>query len=207
MPLDSIIARQTKLTPAERLDMFALHGLYFSNIRRETFMRDLAQKDWVILLREGSRIVGFSTLQLIALRALDADRLFLFSGDTVVDRSHWRDSTLAGCFGHFMLRLIDEHPATPLHWFLISKGFRTYRFLPVFFNHYHPAHGGETSPQAPELLHAVATHKFGAAYDARHGIVRLNGQGVRMCASSWNTTPPTPRATNWPASPISPGKT
>jgi hypothetical protein len=180
MPLSSTIARIPKTPEADRERMFALHSRYFSNVRRETFFRDMAEKDWVIILRDGREIVGFSTLQLIPLRVQGADRLFLFSGDTIVDRAHWRDSTLAGSFGHFMLRLIDEHPATPLHWFLISKGYRTYRFLPVFFNRFYPVHSGATPPADAELLRAVATCKFGAAYDPQCGLVRLDGQKDRL---------------------------
>ena len=46
--------------------------------------------------------------------------------------------SLAGSFGHFMLRMLKEHRGTPVYWFLISKGYRTYRFLPVFFNRFYP---------------------------------------------------------------------
>lgn len=176
MPLQSTIASLTRVTDAQKESMFALHRRYFSHVLRETFYRDLNEKGWVIILSAGPEIVGFSTLQLIPLRVLGAQRIFLFSGDTIVDRAHWHDSTLAGCFGHFMLRLIDEHPQTPLHWFLISKGYRTYRFLPVFFNRFYPVHGGATPPDDAALLQAVAAHKFAGAYDPRSGLVRLGGQ-------------------------------
>lgn len=168
------------MTTDHKESMFALHGRYFSRVHRDTFFHDMNEKDWVIVLRDGPDIVGFSTLQLIPLRIQDTERIFLFSGDTIVDRAHWRDSTLAGCFGHFMLRLMAEHPTTPLHWFLISKGYRTYRFLPVFFNHFFPVHSGATPPDDAGLLHAVATHKFGAAYNPDKGVVRLAGQKDRL---------------------------
>ncbi|MCE5231383.1 hypothetical protein LLG95_17545 [bacterium] len=180
MPLTSSITALARISADDRERMFGLHGRYFSNARHDVFDRDLSGKDWIIILRDGAEIVGFSTLQLIPLRALGADRIFLFSGDTIVDREHWRDSHLAGCFGHFMLRLIAEHPGAPLHWFLISKGYRTYRFLPVFFNRFYPVHTGAAVPGDLELLHAIAAHKFGDAYDAARGLVRLNGRGDRL---------------------------
>ena len=180
MSLESVIARVSRIFDEQKESMFALHSRYFSHVRRDTFLRDMAEKDWVIIMHDGREIVGFSTLQIIQLKVKGTDRIFLFSGDTIVDRAHWRDSTLAGCFGHFMLRLMDEHPATPLHWFLISKGYRTYRFLPVFFNCFYPVFAGAMPPDAAELLCAVAAHKFGDAFDPQRGLVRLNGQGDRL---------------------------
>lgn len=180
MPLKPIIARLSKVTDEQKESMFALHGRYFSNVRREAFFHDMNEKDWVIILKEGQEIAGFSTLQIIRLSVKGVDRIFLFSGDTIVDRAHWRDSMLAGCFGHFMLRLISEHPGAPLYWFLISKGYRTYRFLPVFFNRYYPVYSGEMIDEDAELLQAVATHKFGDAYDPVSGLVRLGGHTDRL---------------------------
>ena len=36
-------------------------------------------------------------------------------------------------WGGLALSLIDERPGAELYWFLIAKGYKTYRFLPVFF--------------------------------------------------------------------------
>lgn len=180
MSLTSSISALSRITADDRERMFGLHARYFSNTRRDIFMRDMDEKDWVIILRDGPEIVGFSTLQIIPLRVMGADRIFLFSGDTIVDREHWRDSRLAGSFGHFMLRLIAEHPDKTLHWFLISKGYRTYRFLPVFFNRFCPVHTGAANLANLELLQAVAAHKFGEAFDSERGLVRLNGHGDRL---------------------------
>lgn len=160
--------------------MFQLYSRYYCNVHRDTFYRDMNEKDWVIVLKDLEEIVGFSTLQVIELHENDTRRIFLFSGDTIVDPTHWRDSKLAGCFGHFMLRLIAEHPDTPLHWFLISKGYRTYRFLPVYFNVFYPACDCDTPPHYARLLDAVAASKFNGTYDARAGLVRCSEKKDRL---------------------------
>lgn len=186
MPLHAVIARRAKITAAQQEAMVQLFSRYYSNVSHETFRRDLNEKDWVILLRDGARIVGFSTLQILRLSVQGAERVFLFSGDTIVERAHWRDSKLAGSFGHFMLRLIEQHPRAPIHWFLISKGYRTYRFLPVFFNRFFPVYDRATPPAEADLLRAVATAKFGKAYDPQLNLVRAGKQKDRlrpeMCA-------------------------
>ena len=109
MALTSTIARLATVPESQKESMFLLHSRYFCNVHRDAFFNDMNQKDWVIILREGREIVGFSTLQVLRCTVDDAERVFLFSGDTVVDRAHWQDSTLAGSFGHLMLRAMAEY--------------------------------------------------------------------------------------------------
>jgi len=177
LPLQSEIKSLKRLTREEKENLLALHSRYFQNVRRENFFRDLNAKDHVILLRDGTQIVGFSTLQILRLSVAQIPRIFLFSGDTIVDRRHWLDSHLAGCFGHYMLHLINRNPATPLYWFLISKGFRTYRFLPVYFKVFYPACDRTAPPEYPQLLDAIAAFKFPNAYNPDTGIISFQGSG------------------------------
>lgn len=172
MPNPTIVSRRL-VDAATRADMFALHARCFAGVRRERFDEDLEEKDWVILLRDATgRIVGFSTQKVLAGVPGAVGAKYLFSGDTIVAREHWNTPYLAGCFGHVMLRLIRENPRTPLFWFLISKGFRTYRFLPVFFNRFWPGPGTDTPPDVLVRLHAVAGWKFGARFDPVVGLVK-----------------------------------
>jgi hypothetical protein len=57
-----------------------------------------------------------------------------------------------------------------LYWLLITSGFRTYRFLPVFWKEFWPRHD---SPALPAILIAMASERFGRRYDPAAGIVRL----------------------------------
>jgi len=180
MSLTPSIVDTAKLTDAQKDSMFLLHCNYFCNVRRDIFSRDLSQKNWVILLEESERLVGFSTQQVFSLDVAGTERVFLFSGDTIVEPSHWQDSKLAGCFGHLVLRLIDEYPELPLYWLLISKGFRTYRFLPVYFNRFYPVHCEETPPEYADLIREVARHKFKEAFDAENGLVRAGVECDRL---------------------------
>jgi hypothetical protein len=96
----------------------------------------------------------------------------LFSGDTIIDRRHWGDSALARVWGRLALALLDEHPAEELYWFLISKGYKTYRFLPVFFQEFYPRPEVPTPGRVAEVLDALARCKFPREYDPGRGIVR-----------------------------------
>jgi hypothetical protein len=174
MRLDASIVARELLPETTRDAMLALHMRNFENVHRERFLTDLAEKDWVILLTEpNGDLVGFSTQKLMQpVPGFDSVRC-LFSGDTVVDRAHWNTPLLAGCFGHLMLRLLEQHRGDSLFWFLISKGFRTYRFLPVFFNQFWPSPNYHTPPAMETLLSGAAKQKFGNSFDVKSGLVRI----------------------------------
>jgi len=176
MTLRATISRATLLEQKERQELFGLHARYYANVSQKRFMADLAGKDWVILLRDVDGVLaGFSTAQLLTCMEGLRPCRFLFSGDTVVDQRHWHDSRLAGAFGHLMLRMIEAYGEGDVHWFLISKGFRTYRFLPVFFNRFFPVFSEPTPPEYQRLLDVAATARFGDAYDPACGLIRFGG--------------------------------
>jgi hypothetical protein len=177
MPVSTTIVARPRVTPSDIEQMLALHREYYCGVDGAAFKADLAAKDWVILLRDArSRILGFSTMRIVDLPIDGAPHRFLFSGDTVVDQASWQRSTLAGAFGHVVRRLLDEPGRGPIYWFLISKGYRTYRFLPVFFREFFPRYDMPTPPAFGRLLAAIGAHVFAGAYDASAGIVRHAGQ-------------------------------
>ena len=178
--LQAFIIRQYRLTPAERAEMLALHSRYFDNVQPARFNADLDEKDWVILLRDGARLAGFSTQKLLTLKRNEQEQRFLFSGDTIVDRAYWREQHLAGCFGHLMLRLMEAHGEDELYWFLITKGYRTYRFLPVFFHDFYPRPDAPFASRLAATLDLVATTKYGAAYAREHGLIVPDAQADRL---------------------------
>ena len=58
-----------------------------------------------------------------------------------------------------MLALLDARPRAEFYWFLISKGYKTYRFLPLFFREFYPRHDAPTPAWAKEILDALGRHK------------------------------------------------
>lgn len=180
MSLQTHIIPQRSLDAEQRCEMYALYARFFGNTHPDRFSADLSAKDAAIVLACHGRIVGFSTLRRVVLRIGEREHAFLFSGDTIVDPAHRRESTLAGSFGHYVLRMLEQHPGQPLHWFLISKGYRTYRFLPIFFRQFHPVHSQATSKEHAALLDAIARHLFGQAWDACTGLLRFGGLRDRL---------------------------
>jgi hypothetical protein len=60
-----------------------------------------------------------------------------------------------------------------VYWLLLTSGYRTYRFLPVFFRTFYPRYDEQTPAEAQSLLDAVAGERFGSRYDSTTGLVRF----------------------------------
>jgi hypothetical protein len=71
----------------------------------------------------------------------------------------------------FLYRRIAAAPQQRWYWFLICKGYRTFRYLPVYFHQYYPS-PQPTPPFEQELLDRLANLRFGEAYRAETGIIR-----------------------------------
>ncbi len=157
------------ITDAERQSLYELFQQFYANTDYARFLTDFSQKNWLIRMMDGDRLAGFSTQQLLPLNDGSDPFHFLFSGDTIVHPDYWNQSHLAGAFTHLFLRIADMTP-TPLYWLLICKGFRTYRFLPVFFKHFHPHHAGLDAGMRSKL-DAMAAYLFGSTYHPDTGLI------------------------------------
>lgn len=157
----SDVIRRAELTRRDRDAMFALYTTYFATADRVTFERDLAEKEWVVLLcDDDGNIEGFSTL----MRMRVGDATIFFSGDTIVARHRWGSFDLPRIWSRHVFAEADANT----YWFLISSGYRTYRFLPLFFRDFYPRNAA-----LKPLLDEIAATKFGDAYDASTSVVRL----------------------------------
>lgn len=176
-----------KISDAGKRQLFDLFSRFFANTDYDRFLADLSEKHWLIRMQDGDRLAGFST-QLLLEQVNGVDNVrFLFSGDTIVHPDYWNKSHLAGAFVHLFLRIAAQY-GTPLYWFLISKGFRTYRFLPIFFRHFHPHYDGADADMKP-LLDAVAMHKFGKEYNANTGLIEYEGRKDYLIADMADIPP------------------
>ena len=168
-----LLARE-RLTAAERDAMRALLVRHFSGVTPAQFAADLAQKQWVILLEDAAgTLVGFTSLRLETLEAPVRCHL-LSSGDTIIDPRAWGSTALMRAWLAAVLALREGAGRDrPCYWLLLVSGFRTYRFLPLFWRDFHP----RPAPAAPADLAArlvpLAHHRYGEAFDPASGIVRF----------------------------------
>ncbi|HEU4937898.1 MAG TPA: hypothetical protein VFT39_15675 [Vicinamibacterales bacterium] len=160
------------LSASLRDAMFTLLTSHFVGVDRRTFERDLDEKRCAILLEDdASRLRGFSTMVVYESHAAGRSVWVVYSGDTIVDRAWWGTPALARSWVRAVRQLAPAN-VRDVYWLLLTSGFRTYRFLPVFFRDFYPRYDSPWCLEQ-ELLSALARERFGPQYDDASGIVRL----------------------------------
>jgi len=161
------------LTDADRDRMFRIMLRHYAGVREEAFRRDLSEKEGALVLQDAEgNIQGFSTYQFMHTRYRGEPIVALFSGDTIIDKAHWGTPALFDAFGRLLHRLLHENPGKRTYWFLITKGYRTYLMLPLFFKRFYPRFDQETPPYEQGLIDHLATARYDGQYEAARGIIR-----------------------------------
>jgi hypothetical protein len=168
-----------RLTVDQRDQMYALLDTYFAGVGRARFEADLAEKDTVILLRDADSNVirGFSTLMRMTVHVDGREIAAFFSGDTIIHRDYWGETILSRIWAQTVFAEVDrltvERPEALVYWFLICSGYKTWRFLPVFFREFYPNAASATPAHVQRVLDALGRSKFGEEYLPGEGIVRF----------------------------------
>jgi hypothetical protein len=168
----SEIVPAMRLTTSDRRKLYELLERHYEHVSWVQFEADLLEKDAVIVLRDASGLpCGFSTQKVMYITADGLAVRAIFSGDTIIDPNHWGEQELGRAWCRYVGQVRAVDPETPLYWFLISKGYRTYLYLPVFFKTYYPACAWPTPAAEQRILNALASAKFPEDYDAERGLV------------------------------------
>lgn len=163
-----------ELTNRDRAAMYALLSQHFDGVTPAGFENDLQLKNWLILLKDGRKTLkGFSTLLLYDTTFKGEALSIVYSGDTIVDPSAWSSSGLPRAWVAAVQQLRALYCGNRLYWLLISSGFRTYRFLPTFWQTFYPRYDQPTPTQLKQLMHFLCRRQFGKCYDELTGVVRF----------------------------------
>jgi hypothetical protein len=156
-----VIELDYKIEPAEGLGeamvdaMFALYLRYYDGTSEELFRRYLADKNYVVVLRDS-----------------DGDPVrSIYSGDTIVDHRFWGQQALPAAFLRLAGHCRSVSPDMPLYWYLLVTSKRSYRFRWVYFESFFPAHDRATSERDKALLDLFTGERFGELYDPGRGVV------------------------------------
>jgi hypothetical protein len=171
--ITSAIVARDELSPAQMEEMFQLLARHFNGVTREQFERDLAEKNWAILITRGECLVGFSTLLAYESSFDGVPVSVIYSGDTIMAREAWGTAALARAWIASVNQLRKNYPRGKYYWLLLTSGFRTYRFLPVFWRNFFPRCDVLTPPDAKRLLVHLAQERFGKQFYPASGIVRF----------------------------------
>lgn len=180
--INSQIIKVNDLTSEHKAAMYALFENYYTAVNPEQFHEDLDSKHYSILLTsDNGKIQGFTTLEIISIGDSSSncmssntpEGIALYSGDTILHRDYWGDQTLPWAWCKLAGEIKAQSLNTPLYWFLIVKGHRTYRYLPVFSRLFYPSHKTVTPIEMQTRMDTLATRKFGNAYKKELGLIKF----------------------------------
>ena len=172
--MNSRLSHRDEWSASLKSEMFDLMSAHFVDMSRDQIDRDLDNKHWAVLVEdEASRLVGFSTFALYREEYCRRTVNVLCSGDTIVDRSRPPCTALLRCWIQSVERLKEADALEPLYWLLLVSGFRTYRFLPVFWKSFFPRQGQPIDGTSRELMNYIAARRFGSCFNPATGIVRF----------------------------------
>lgn len=120
--------------------MYALMEGNYDCVDRNTFKADLGHKQYVgMITDEAEELVGFTTYAVDPKGSGTNDYHILFSGDTIIDPAHWGTQILMKGWTMSVGYISSSDPGRKWYWYLMSKGHRTYLYLPLFFEKYYPS--------------------------------------------------------------------
>lgn len=156
--------------------MYEIFEDTYDYVNFKTFESDLACKDLVLLLRSRDNTVqGFSTIAINPGGIGSKEFSFLFSGDTIISPSYWGSQELVKGFGTALGQIYAGLGRKKLYWFLISKGHRTYLYLPLFFKNFYPS-PNFTDPSLERLVDHCSSQLFSNAWSRPQGTIRFSSK-------------------------------
>lgn len=172
--IQSRIVSVAKLAPGDARTMYEIFARHYDCVSLEQFLIDLSEKDCVLMLRNANdAICGFSTQKVFRVTVGGTAVRAVFSGDTIVDRAYWGEQELGRCWCRYVSSVYWEEPDVPLYWFLISKGYRTYLYLPLFFESFYPNCETPTPAFEQRVLDTLASAKFPDHYRPESGLIEF----------------------------------
>ncbi|WP_022818975.1 hypothetical protein [Fusobacterium russii] len=154
--------------------MYLLMNEHYDNINIVKFKRDLYLKDKVFLVYNSEILLGFSTLKKMSIN-LNGERIEgLFSGDTIIKKGFSWGISFQKEWIKYCLEESEKNKKLNIktYWFLISKGIKTYLYLPTYFNLYSPKLNYIESELEKNLKNIYAGELYGERYIKETGIIK-----------------------------------
>ena len=166
MKLTSRVVKTEELTPNNINTMYSLMEDVYFGTNFDRFKSDLFAKDFVLLLDDNeNKIAGFTTLQIFDFEG----KIIIYSGDTVIREDVRGEIELMRAWWRFSYKIQQQNPTKEVLWLLISKGWRTYKFFPMFLEKYYPSHKYQTPDEIQNFIDRLSVKKFGNCY--KNGLI------------------------------------
>ncbi|KDR96624.1 hypothetical protein SAMN02745945_00126 [Peptoclostridium litorale DSM 5388] len=175
MKLHGEVVEISNISQPDIRRMFNLMDLHYENMSWDMFTSDLSEKSWAVIIKDEKNIIqGFTTMLFVAFKFGGKDVKGIFSGDTIINKEYWGSLELPRVWGRFVLELAAEYKNGLFYWFLISKGYKTYKYLSTFYKSYYPRLDTPTPEFEKSLMDHFGSTTFSGQYDSHAGVIRAN---------------------------------
>lgn len=153
--------------------MYRLMAEFYEDTDEQVFLRDFYDKDYCLALyHDEAGLVGFTTQKILELD-VDGRKIHgIFSGDTIIHKSYWGDIELFKVWAKFWFEYAEKYEE--FYWFLICKGYKTYRILPLFWAEFYPRHDTPTPVEIQRIIDAYALALYPREYDKSDGVIKYD---------------------------------
>lgn len=172
-----------QLNEATLQSMLRLMQENYTDITEAQFLKDLSKKQYVGLLIDSEHEVrGFTTYAINPNHSGTESYSVLFSGDTIISPEFWGTIELIRGWCFSVAQIMKTEPNKTWYWFLLSKGHRTFMYLPLFFETYYPQCDGIPEEQKVlfELMEELASQIYPDLYEKGSGIIRFPYEGGEL---------------------------
>lgn len=174
MSLFAEMIEVNRLSQQQIQTMYSLMNTFYDQVVYSNFIKDLEEKDFCIILLDERRLLrGFSTQKLVRISVEDKDIHGVFSGDTIIHKDYWGSMELYKVFTQSFLQYSKKH--SEFYWFLISKGYKTYKMLPLFFKSFYPNYQVETPKYEKKIMDAFGLIRYPNEYKVSSGVIEYLG--------------------------------
>jgi len=182
--------RASSVTNDDLHVFFDIFRRHYDNVDFDQFRADFIEKDYVIILKDGNAgaVRGFSTIAIYD-RVVQGERIkLLFSGDTVIERSHWGQQELLKTWCSIAAGIYERLDINErFYWLLMSKGYRTYLYLPFFFKEFYPRADVEWSALEKGIIDDFGMFKYPDHYDPSCGLIVFDKSPGKLKSDIANT--------------------
>jgi hypothetical protein len=164
------------LLPLQKERMFELMADSYSSMDRNVFDRDLGNKQIVGLIMDESDVIqGFTTFSINPKNTGTEAYHILFSGDTIISPDHWGSLVMVKGWCTAIGEVIASDRTKSWYWYLMSKGHRTYMYLPLFFHNYYPSAISEDNDVAlKQVIDRVSTILYPENWKPELGVIEFD---------------------------------
>lgn len=154
--------------------MWSLYSQCYGNVERSLFEQDLKEKDCVFygVNRNNGSFAGFTTAKFYTVEINGQKAGIFYSGDTIFLPEYWGQFILRWTVAKEVLAFKLRTFGTPLYWFLVVMGYRTYLSMARNFKNYWPTYKEDTPKEVEAMLAIISRQRFGLSYSEKTGLIK-----------------------------------